>query len=92
MFTHTANTNDRSTRAFAVKPAPSARRYAAFRLRLLGAGEKTSTVSANEVSLNIRRFSAGQCLKGRGRERLLCSAVQPPMPRSQKGTSRERTL
>jgi hypothetical protein len=25
-----ANTNDRSTRAFAVKPAPSARRYAAL--------------------------------------------------------------
>ena len=27
-----ANTNDRSTRAFAVKPAPSARRYAAMGL------------------------------------------------------------
>jgi hypothetical protein len=65
VHSYRANTNGRSTRAFAVKPAPSARRYAVLGLTARR-GRATVDRSANEnLPEDQARWFAGQRLTGR---------------------------
>jgi hypothetical protein len=57
--------DDRSTRAFAVKPAPVARRYAASGLTTRRGLADVDRSDNENLTLKIRRWFGGQCLTGR---------------------------